>query len=106
MDAVARLIIPSTDDSVIGPIIDKVTRRFGGATCWSAFGTYVRSDYGTIDAEQVTVLEVGLTRTVGCFHRHEEWDFLADLARELCHKLDQECVYLSVRSETVQLIGP
>ena len=100
MNSVVRLIIPTTHATTVQPIIDRVTRRFGGATFWPAFGTYVRSDDGTIDHEEVTVLEVSLDLTLA------EHGWFICLAGDIQRDLNQESVFLSTRSEAGQLVGP
>ena len=100
MNSVVRIIIPSVDDVVVLSVVGKITQRYGGATYWTANGTYVRGDTGSIDFDPVTVLEVSLDLTLA----EHGWFLL--LAGDVRRKLGQESVFLSTRSEAGQLVGP
>lgn len=93
-----RMILPD-GGSQRHEIMDEIIRRWGGVTAFTGRGWW-KSDNGNVVFESVDIIEVSIERWTQQIH--DWWMDLSDRVREM---LGQDCVFLSVRSETAWLIG-
>lgn len=94
-----RLILPDLLEGVTTDILQRITRKYGGMTMFSGRGLWVASD-GLIAGDSSDIVECHVKTWTD---NDREWWY--GLAAEAARLLDQECIYLSVRPETVAFIG-
>ncbi len=103
-----RLIVPTDNEAQLAPILGRIVGRFGGVTMLTGVGLWddlVEPDgQQCVTApplrEQVTILETSVPTWSGPVR---QW--WIDLARVVRDEWKQESVYLSVREESVLLVG-
>lgn len=96
-----RLVIPTDNESAIGPIIGRITGRWGGCTVTRAYGWWSDND-GEITRDVLSVVEC----SIGLWDQ-EARDWWTDISDVVRSEWDQTCVFLSVVEEQASLVfGP
>lgn len=92
-----RLVLPDRDEGAQGELLDRITERWGGCTCFRGFGLWI-PEQGDRYREPIVIVECSVGHWTN--QTRQWWHKLASDAALL---LDQECVFLSVRSERALL---
>lgn len=95
-----RLVLPNQNLTILTGIEDRIVERWGGCTCFRGFGLWDRPDDDGVThmREPIVIVECSVGRWT---NQTRQW--WHELAADAAKLLDQECVFLSVRSERALL---